>query len=78
MCLKLRGLPEAMARLDSPESFGVFQRVVLKRYSAKTHYAIAGRLILPAEAVALGDGAVDVIAESVRRLLLLMSNIKSG
>jgi len=78
MSLKLRGLHEAAVPLDSPDSFGVFQRDMLKRYSARSHYAVVGRFITPAGAVALGESAVEVVAESVRRLLLLFSNFKSG
>jgi hypothetical protein len=78
MALKLRGKPDTISQLDSPESFASFQRNSLKRYDSKSHYAVAGRFLSPAEAIALGKSTVEVIAESVRRLLLLFSNFKSG
>ena len=77
MSLRLRGYPDSTVRLDSADPLVRFLKESSPKYETTKHYITIGRFFTAEEAEALGAATVDTLAETVRRLLILLSNFTS-
>lgn len=74
MAMRVRGYPDSTVPLDSANSLVSFLKSSVQKYETTKHYITIGRFFTVDETEALGAGTVETLAETVRRLWILLTN----